>query len=141
MDCIASDGPVYQAGTLAGNPLAAAAGIAVIEELRRRPLLYSELESRTQYLAEGLADCAAKAGVPLCINRLGSMLTAFFTPGPVVDFDSASTADRQCFARFFQAMLERGILLPPSQFETWFVSAAHSDRDIELTLQAAREFR
>jgi glutamate-1-semialdehyde 2,1-aminomutase len=139
MDRVAPEGPVYQAGTLAGNPLAVAAGIAVLEELRRRPSLYSELESRTQRLTEGLRHGAEKARLSLCLNEIASLFTVFFTPGPVVDFDSASAADRERFGIFFRAMLERGILLPPSQFEAAFVSAAHSDRDIESTLEAARE--
>ena len=139
MDRIAPEGPVYQAGTLAGNPLAVAAGIAVIEELCRRPLLYSDLDQRAGRLADGLRESARQAHVEVSINRVGSMLTVFFTRGPVVDFDSASKADRNLFARFFHAMLERGVLLPPSQFETFFVSAAHTDRDIDATREAARE--
>jgi glutamate-1-semialdehyde 2,1-aminomutase len=139
MDHIAPLGPVYQAGTLAGNPLAVAAGIAVLEELRRRNSLYSELDARTQRLADGLKRAAWDAHVDVCLNRIGSMLTVFFTRGPVVDFDSASRADRDLFALFFQGMLDRGVLLPPSQFETWFVSAAHTDRDVDMTVKAARE--
>ena len=139
MDCVAPEGPVYQAGTLAGNPLAVAAGIAVLEELSRRTNIYPELETRTRHLAEGLMDAAHKAHVPVCLNRVGSMFTLFFTPGPVVDFETASAADRERFAAFFRAMLERGILLPPSQFEAAFVSAAHTDRDVETTLEAARQ--
>ena len=139
MNKVAPEGPVYQAGTLAGNPLAVAAGIAVIEELRRRPNLYTELDQRGERLAEGLRKCAWDAHAEICINRAGSLLTVFFAKGPVVDFESACTADRERFATFFRAMLERGILLPPSQFESWFISAAHADRDIELTLAAAKE--
>ncbi|MBI4463547.1 MAG: glutamate-1-semialdehyde 2,1-aminomutase [Acidobacteria bacterium] len=139
MNCVAPEGPVYQAGTLAGNPLAVAAGIAVLEELRRRPTLYEELASRTERLTTGLLDCAQKARVEITLNRVGSFFTVFFTPGPVVDFDSASRADRERFAFFFRAMLERGILLPPSQFEVCFVSVAHTDRDVDVTLEAARE--
>ncbi|OFW42906.1 MAG: glutamate-1-semialdehyde-2,1-aminomutase [Acidobacteria bacterium RIFCSPLOWO2_12_FULL_60_22] len=139
MDCVAPEGPVYQAGTLAGGPLAVAAGIAMLEELHRRPGIYKELETRTQRLAEGLLEGARKAAVEVCLNRRGSMFTLFFTPGPVFDFDSASAADRERFACFFRAMLDRGVLLPPSQFEAAFVSAAHTDRDIEATVEAARE--
>ena len=139
MEKIAPEGPVYQAGTLAGNPLAVAAGIAVMEEIRRRSNLYSDLETRAARLADGLRQCARDARVPVCINRVGSMLTLFFTPGPVTDFDSASKADRERYARFFVGMLDRGVLLPPSQFETFFVSAAHSDRDIDNTLDAAKQ--
>ena len=139
MDCVAPDGPVYQAGTLSGNSLAVAAGIAVLEELGRRPAIYKELESRTQHLAEGLRKEASRSLVGSCVNQVGSMFTVFFTPGPVRDFDSALGADRDRFAAFFRAMLERGVLFPPAQFEAAFVSAAHTDRDIEATLAAARE--
>jgi len=139
MDCVAPDGPVYQAGTLSGNSLAVAAGIAVLEELGRRPAIYKELESRTQHLAEGLRKEASRSLVGSCVNQVGSMFTVFFTPGPVRDFDSALGADRDRFAAFFRAMLERGVLFPPAQFEAAFVSAAHTDRDMEATLAAARE--
>jgi len=139
MDCVAPDGPVYQAGTLSGNSLAVAAGIAVLEELGRRPAIYKELESRTQRLAAGLRKEASRSLVSCCVNQVGSMFTVFFTPGPVRDFDSALGADRDRFAAFFRAMLERGVLLPPAQFEAAFVSAAHTDRDMETTLSAARE--
>ncbi len=139
MDCVAPDGPVYQAGTLSGNSLAVAAGIAVLEELGRRPGMYKELGNRTQRLAAGLRKEASRALVGACVNRVGSMFTLFFTPGPVRDFESALQADRERFAAFFRAMLERGVLFPPAQFEAAFVSAAHTDRDIEATLSAARE--
>ena len=139
MSKIAPEGPVYQAGTLAGNPLAVAAGIAVIEELMRRSNIYSELDARAARLADGLRQYAWDAHLEVCVNRVGSMLTVFFTRGPVVDFDSAMQSDTAQFARYFQAMLERGVLLPPSQFETFFVSAAHSDKDIDSTLAAAKE--
>jgi glutamate-1-semialdehyde 2,1-aminomutase len=138
MDMIAPEGPVYQAGTLAGNPLAVAAGTAMLEELRRRPLLYSEIDARAQRLADGLQELAVDLRIPTCVNRVGSMLTLFFTPGPVVAWDSADASDRTRFARFFQEMLDRGVLLPPSQFEAWFVSASHSDKDVEATLEAAQ---
>lgn len=139
MNSVAPEGPVYQAGTLAGNPLAVAAGIAMLEELRRRPAIYTDLESRTGRLTAGLREAASKARVDVTINTVGSMFTVFFTPSPVTDFDSASAADRERFAAFFRAMLEQGVLLPPSQFEAAFVSAAHTEPDIEATLKAARE--
>ena len=139
MERIAPVGPVYQAGTLAGNPLAVAAGVAVVEELRRRPTLYAELDQRAARLADGVKKIAWDAHLDICVNRVGSMLTVFFTRGPVVDFDSARRSDTARFTRFFQGMLERGVLLPPSQFETFFVSAAHTDRDIDTTLTAAKE--
>ena len=139
MGCVAPDGPVYQAGTLSGNSLAVAAGIAVLEELGRRPAIYKELENRAQRLAEGLRMEASRSLAGCCVNQVGSMFTVFFTPGPVRDFDSALRADRDRFGAFFRAMLERGVLFPPAQFEAAFVSAAHTDRDIETTLAAARE--
>ena len=139
MDLVAPEGPVYQAGTLSGNPLAVAAGIAALEELLHRPTLYAELEGRTDHLVERLLESARRAGVPVCANKVGSMFTVFFTPGPVFDYDSAAAADRESFACFFRAMLDRGILLPPSQFEAAFVSAAHTDRDAERTLRAAKK--
>ena len=139
MNAVAPEGPVYQAGTLSGNPLAVAAGIAALEQLRRRPGLYAELDNRTEALREGLAESARRAGVEVCVNRAGSMFTVFFAPGPVVDFDTANGADREAFACFFQTMLEGGVLLPPSQFEAAFVSAAHTDRDVERTLRAAKK--
>ena len=139
MNCVAPEGPVYQAGTLSGNPLAVAAGIAALEELNRRPVIYQDLERRTERLAAELRELARNAGVEVTVNRAGSMFTVFFIPGPVTDYDSAAAADRERFARFFRAMLERGILLPPSQFEAAFVSAAHTDSDVEATLAAARE--
>jgi glutamate-1-semialdehyde 2,1-aminomutase len=139
MNRIAPEGPVYQAGTLAGNPLAVAAGMAVLEELMRRSTIYADLDARAERLAEGFRQHAWDAHVDVCVNRVGSMLTAFFTRGPVVDFDSAMKSDTEQFARYYRAMLERGVLLPPSQFETFFVSAAHSDKDIDTTLAAAKE--
>ena len=139
MDRVAPLGPVYQAGTLAGNPLAVAAGIAALEELRRRPAIYLELESHAVRLTTGLGELASKAGIEVTINRVGSMFTVFFTRGPVTDFDSACTADRERYACFFREMLDRGILLPPSQFEAAFLSAAHTEPDLDATLAAARD--
>ena len=137
MDLIAPQGPVYQAGTLAGNPLAVAAGIAMLEELKRRTVLYTELDGRAARLAEGLQEIAVEMRIPTCVNRVGSMLTLFFTPGPVTDWATADACSRSRFARFFQLMLDRSVLLPPSQFEAWFVSAAHTDKDVDTTLEAA----
>ena len=136
LDRVAPLGPVYQAGTLSGNPLAMAAGIETLSQLTA-PGLYADLEAKGRRLAEGLARAAAAAGVPVTINRVGSMLTLFFTPGPVTDVASARTADPARYAAFFHAMLERGVSLPPSQFEAAFVSVAHADEDIEQTLAAA----
>ncbi len=136
MDLIAPSGPVYQAGTLSGNPLAVAAGLTTLEVIRR-PGFYEQLESRAAELAEGIAGRARKVGVPLTVNRAGSMLTAFFSAQPITDHASARRADTGAFAGFFRAMLGRGVYLPPSQFEAAFLSAAHSKEDVAQTLQAA----
>ncbi len=138
MDWVAPAGPVYQAGTLSGNPLAVAAGLKTLEVLRR-PGVYRGLDSAAGNLADGLRAQAARAGVPLTLNRAGSMLTAFFTAAPVTDYASARRANTEAFARFFRAMLARGVYLPPSQFEAAFVSAAHGKADIERTITAAAE--
>lgn len=136
MNLVAPAGPVYQAGTLSGNPLAVTAGLKTLEVIRR-PGFYERLETTARRLAEGLQAKAREAGIPLTVNRVGSMLTAFFTPSPVVDYQTARQSDTQAFARFFRAMLERGVYLPPSQFEAAFISSAHDERDIEATIEAA----
>src|SRR5918911_1197663 len=137
MDQVAPLGPVYQAGTLSGNPLAMAAGIATLRVLRE-PGVYERLETLSARLAEGLSDAARTAGVAYVGNRVGSMFTGFFAPGPVVDYASAKRSDTACYARFFHALLERGVYLAPSQFEAGFVSLAHTDDEIQSTLEAAR---
>ncbi|HXG41627.1 MAG TPA: glutamate-1-semialdehyde 2,1-aminomutase [Dehalococcoidia bacterium] len=137
MEMVAPLGPVYQAGTLAGNPLAMAAGVATLRLLREEGT-YRRLEELSARLEAGLAAALAELGVTATVQRAGSMLTLFFAPGPVRDYASARQADTGLFARFFAAMLEQGVLLPPSQFEAWFVSLAHSEDDIEATLAAAR---
>lgn len=136
MDLVAPAGPVYQAGTLSGNPLAVAAGLKTLEIIHREGF-YENLENVSARLAEGLAAEAKSAGVPLTLNRAGSMFTMFFTSKPVTDYASAKQADVRAFAAFFQAMLARGVYLPPSQFEAAFVSSAHSDQDVGKTLEAA----
>jgi glutamate-1-semialdehyde 2,1-aminomutase len=137
MKLIAPAGPVYQAGTLSGNPLAVSAGIATLK-LLQKPKVYEVLESRGAMLADGLADAAKAAGVPVQINRAGSVLTVFFTATQVRDYDTAKTSDTARFGRFFAAMLEAGVYLPPSQFEAWFISLAHTEREIARTIKAAR---
>ena len=137
MGLIAPDGPVYQAGTLSGNPLAVAAGLATLRTLEARPP-YETLERRAAALADGLAGAAKAAGAGVTINRAGSMLTVFFTEGPVTDYASAARSDTRRYAAFFRACLREGVMLAPSQFEAAFVSAAHTDRDIELTVERAR---
>jgi glutamate-1-semialdehyde 2,1-aminomutase len=136
MDRVSPAGPIYQAGTLSGNPLAMAAGLWSLKRLNRA--LYRRLTNMGHTLAAGLADAARDAGVPLQVNALGSMLTPFFTGERVRDFRSALTADAAAFGVFFREMLARGVYLPPSQFEAWFISAAHTPRDIIRTVAAAR---
>jgi glutamate-1-semialdehyde 2,1-aminomutase len=136
MATVAPDGPVYQAGTLSGNPLAMAAGIAMLDELAR-PGTYEALEARSARLEEGLRRAARDAGAVVTVNRVGSMITVFFCKGPVTDYATAKASDTKRFARFFHAMLERGVYLPPAQFEAAFVSLAHGDAEIDATLEAA----
>jgi glutamate-1-semialdehyde 2,1-aminomutase len=140
MNMVAPLGPVYQAGTLSGNPLAMAAGIATLRYLRsNKSTVYTGLELRAAELTEGVLAAAKNAGVPLCCNRVGSMFTWFFTEGPVADWTSASKCDTKAFARFFHAMLDHGVYLPPSQFEAAFLSTAHTEKDIHHTIAAAKQ--
>lgn len=136
MSQIAPEGPVYQAGTLSGNPLAMAAGIATLTEIKK-PGFYDRLEKTSARLALGFEQAAAITGTPLVVNRVGSMVGAFLTDRPVKNFDDAKTSDLKKFAAYYRKMLERGIYLAPSQFEALFVSAAHSERDIAATVAAA----
>ncbi len=138
MQTVAPLGPMYQAGTLSGNPVAMAAGIKTLE-LLKQPGVYEGIASTTERLVNGLRDVFARAEVPAQINGVSGAFTVFFNPNPVTDMKSASASDGQEFAKFFHAMTDRGIYPPPSQFEAWFVSTAHSDEDIEATLTAARE--
>ncbi|RMH42473.1 MAG: glutamate-1-semialdehyde-2,1-aminomutase [Deltaproteobacteria bacterium] len=138
MDRLAPLGPVYQAGTLSGNPLAMAAGAKTLEILRR-PGTYDRLEELGALLERGLREAVAAAGVPACIHRVGSVLTLFFCEGPVTDYASAKRADTGRFAAFYRAMRDRGIYLPPSQFEAWFLSLAHGEDEIALTVEKATE--
>lgn len=137
MENLAPAGSVYQAGTLSGNPIAMIAGLATLRALEDRGV-YADLERKAARLAEGLNDSARELGVEACFTRVGSMLSMFFTGEDVVDFGSAKTSDTAFFSRYFAAMLEHGISLAPSQFEATFVSAAHSEDDIEATIAAAR---
>jgi glutamate-1-semialdehyde 2,1-aminomutase len=139
MDLLAPLGPVYQAGTLSGNPLAMAAGVATIAHLiEHESEVYAQLESVTRTIAKGVAELAREAGVQVTTNRVGSMFTWFFCGEPVTDFASAANSDTEAFGRFHRKMLEAGVWLPPSQFEAAFVSAAHGPAEIELVLEAAR---
>src|SRR5262249_36603047 len=136
MDRVAPAGPVYQAGTLSGNPLAVAAGLATLRRLQKENP-YDKLESLGDRLGRGLLAGSDQGNVPARVNRIGSMFTLFFTERDVFDFDSAKTCDRERFNRFFHAMLDQGIFLPPSQFEAAFISAAHTEADIDQTIEAA----
>jgi glutamate-1-semialdehyde 2,1-aminomutase len=137
MHKLAPLGPVYQAGTLSGNPLAMAAGLKAMEILGR-PGAYERLEQLGQRLGDGLLAAAQAAKIPAVLNRVGSMLTLFFCPGPVTDYATARTADTARFGAFFRNMRDRGVFLPPSQFEAMFVSLAHTDADIDQIVAAAR---
>ncbi len=136
MDLVAPAGPVYQAGTLSGNPLAVAAGLKTLEILRR-PGIYERLNSLTEKLTNGLAAEAARQGVGLTVNRVGSMFTAFLTPDAVTDYASAKKADTSAYGLFFRFLLEMGIYFPPSQYEAAFMSTAHSEGDVAATIQSA----
>ena len=131
-------GPVYQAGTLSGNPVAMQAGLSTLEELEK-PGFFEDLDRKTRGLVEGLEEEAGAAGFPVCVQSMGSMFTLFFHEGPVVDFASADRCDRSRYAAFHRGMLDKGIYLPPSQLETCFVSGAHTEQDLERTAAAARE--
>lgn len=138
MRLLAPDGPVYQAGTLSGNPVVLAAGMAALQALRSlNP--YADIESRADRLARGLAESAARHGIPLTVNRIGGMFTPFFTEGVVMDYTTARQADAKRYAVFFRGMIERGILLPPSPWESAFVSACHHEETIAETLRSANE--
>ena len=138
MKLIAPSGPVYQAGTLSGNPLAMTAGFETLSIIDETPDFYAQLEEKSAYLADGIADGLREMGLNYTINRTGSMFTLFFTDAEVVDFDTAKLSDTAKFARYFGAMLESGVYLPPSQFEACFVSNAHSREDLDKTINASR---
>jgi len=136
MDRVAPAGPVYQAGTLSGNPLAVSAGLATLRRLQKEDP-YGRMEQRGANLQKALISAAGKHAVPVRVNRIGSMLTLFFTDREVTDFESARASDLNRFNAFFHAMLAEGIYLPPSQFEVAFISAAHTESDIDHTIKAA----
>ena len=138
MEQVAPQGPVYQAGTLSGNPVAMAAGIATLKELQK-PDFYRALENNSSRLADGLAGAAQKAGIPVAIDRVGSMLGLFFTKTPVHSFKDAKTSNLDQFEAYYKGMLQEGIYLAPSQFEALFVSAAHTAEDIDATVAAAEK--
>jgi glutamate-1-semialdehyde 2,1-aminomutase len=138
MQTVSPVGPVYQAGTLSGNPLATASGIATLESLKTlNP--YPQLDERATKLCRGLKERAEQAGLPHQINQVGSMFTLFFTGTPVTNLETASSSDTQRFSRYFHGMLDRGVYLPCSQFEANFLGACHTEQDLEATVQAAGE--
>ena len=138
MDCLAPCGPVYQAGTLSGNPLAMAAGLAALEELSAGNV-YARLEEAGAALEAGMKEAARSAKVAVRFNRIGSMFCGYFTDEPVHNVEEAMRSDRARFAKYFHAMLEEGIYVAPSQFEAGFISLAHTPGDIEKTVRAARK--
>lgn len=139
LEQVAPCGPVYQAGTLSGNPVAMAAGLAQLTYLKEHPEVYLQINAMGAQLADGLRACAARAGVPVTVNQIGSLLAPFFTPGDVASFSAAKGSDTSRYARYFQGMLERGVALAPAQFEAMFLSAAHTPQLLDQTLAAAEE--
>ncbi len=137
METLAPCGPVYQAGTLSGNPIAMVAGLAQLTKLQNNPGIYDELAAKGAKLADGLRQAAADAGIDACVNQFGSTATLFFNPGPVTCWDDAAKCNTELFAAYFRKMLERGMIIAPSQFEAIFVSAAHTDADIDNFIEAA----
>jgi glutamate-1-semialdehyde 2,1-aminomutase len=137
METVAPAGPMYQAGTLSGNPLAMTAGIETLKVLRQ-PGVFEEIEQKAKRLVEGIDEAAQEAGVPIFQTRVGTMFSNFFTSEPVTDYDTAKTSDIDRFGRYFHAMLERGVYIAPSQFEAGFISLAYSSKNIDKTVQAAR---
>ena len=135
MERVSPLGGVYQAGTLSGNPLAMTAGIATLELLKAKKV-YQDLEKKTLYLTEKISECAEERGIPFSINRAIGMFTLFFTEGPVRDYRTAKTSDTKRFSQFFIEMMNEGVYLPPSQFEAWFISLAHTQKDLDKTIEA-----
>ena len=140
MQHVAPLGNVYQAGTLSGNPIAMIAGFTTLKILKNNPRIYAQLEEKTDYLHNGLQQVLKKSNTPVVINQVGSMISIHFSEKPIVDFTSASLANNQLFSKFFHHMLNEGIYLPPSAFETWFLSAALSQHDLDKTIDAAAKF-
>ncbi|EXX87543.1 hypothetical protein BG53_04015, partial [Paenibacillus darwinianus] len=137
MEQVAPLGPAYQAGTMAGNPASVAAGIACLDILSE-PGLYDQMDVLAALLADGLADAAADAGVPLTVNRIRGSFSSHFCAHPVTNYEQAQDTDGDAFAAFFRGMLEKGVCLAPSKYEAWFLTAAHTRADIDATLEAAR---
>jgi glutamate-1-semialdehyde 2,1-aminomutase len=140
MESVAPLGKVYQAGTLSGNPIAMIAGYTLLQELKNNPSIYTELEQKTTYLKDGLVKVFAKAGQPATVNQLGSMISVHFTNKAVTDFNSAAAADNNLFRQYFHFLLSKGIYLPPSPFESWFLNNALSYGDLDLTIEMSALF-
>ncbi len=140
MNVVSPVGPVYQAGTLSGNPLAMAAGLALLSELHQNPKHYIELEEKTAYLEKGLDEALSTAGFPYFINRVGSMISIFFTEQRPTDFDSAIKTDAERFKSYFHHLLDSGIYLPPASYEAWFLSNAHTYADLDATIEATHSW-
>jgi glutamate-1-semialdehyde 2,1-aminomutase len=138
MDKVSPTGPIYQAGTLSGNPLATAAGLATLDILEE-PGVVKRIEDTMKTLCEGLGEIARESGIPVYQTRAGSMACMFFHDGPITNYAEATASDTERYATFFWGMLERGVYLAPSQFEAAFMSSVHTERDIDQTLTAARE--
>jgi glutamate-1-semialdehyde 2,1-aminomutase len=139
MQHIAPLGNVYQAGTLSGNPIAMIAGYTLLSELKNNPSIYQELEEKTIYLRDGLNDVLKTWGQPYVINQFGSMISVHFSDHPVVDFAAAASANNDLFKNYFHAMLKRGVYLPPSAFESWFLNNALTKEDLDKTILATKE--
>ena len=138
MRMIAPSGAVYQAGTLSGNPLAMTAGLETLKIIDETPDFYPTLEEKSRYLADGISDAVKELNLNYTLNRVGSMLTLFFTGEKVIDFETAKTSDTDKFSEYFNSLLESGVYLPPSQYESWFVSIAHTQKDLDQTIEASR---
>ena len=136
MSHLAPEGPVYQAGTLSGNPLAMAAGLAMLSELNNSPEIFTSLEKKTAYLHEGLATVLTEAGVTYTINRVGSMISVHFSETPVTDFKTAALGNNDTFKKFFHGLLAEGVYIAPSAFETWFLTEALTYEDLDTTIEA-----
>lgn len=139
MQHISPLGNVYQAGTLSGNPLAMIAGFVMLKTLKENPSIYTQLDEKTAYLRNGLNDVLKASGTPYVINQLGSMISVHFSDHPVVNFATAASANNDLFKKFFHAMLKRGVYLPPSAYETWFLCSALTKEDLDVTIQAAKD--
>jgi glutamate-1-semialdehyde 2,1-aminomutase len=139
MQVISPSGPVYQAGTLSGNPLAMNAGFAALSQIKNNPSIYGMLEEKSSYLESGIKEAIKSTGKDFQFNRIGSMMTLFFTNEPVTDYNSAVKSNTDLYGKFFHEMLNRGVYLPPAQFEAFFVSTAHTKEDLDKTINAAHE--